>query len=426
MSGMGLKGSFTPPGDKSISHRVGLFSLLARGGCLVENYSPCADCASTLAAVKLLGGQADFNGQGLMLTGIDGRLKSQAQAHNVDCGNSGTTMRLLMGLLAGSPGPYVLDGDASLRRRPMERVATPLRLMGAAVDCTEGKPPVSIAGGGLTGITYDLPVASAQLKSALLLAGVRAAGETAVSEPAQSRDHTELLLKALGADIRREGGYWRVRRSALTLPDRLRVPGDASSAAFFLCAAAVMPASDVIAEGVLLNPTRTGFLEVLRRMGAQVEVIEQGREPEPWGRVRVVHGPELKGCEISGREIPLLVDEVPILALTASQAQGTTVFKDAGELRIKETDRLAAVAGQLGAMGADITVQGDNLVIVGPTPLRAAPGLDSLGDHRIAMTLRLALGLALGLAGADAPIADEGCAAVSYPGFSRDLGMLLP
>jgi 3-phosphoshikimate 1-carboxyvinyltransferase len=416
---MSLKGTFTPPGDKSISHRVGLFSLLAGGRCLVENYSPCADCSSTLAAVKLLGGQADLNGQGLLLTGVEGRLRPEAK---VDCGNSGTTMRLLMGLLAGRPGRYVLDGDASLRRRPMERVATPLRLMGATVDCTEGKPPVSIAGGGLTGITYTLPVASAQLKSALLLAGVQAAGETAVSEPAVSRDHTELLLAALGADIRREGGSWRVRRSNLTLPARLRVPGDASSAAFFLCAAAAMPGSDVTAEGVLLNPTRTGFLEVLRRMGAQVEVMEQGREPEPWGRVRVVHGPELKGCEISGREIPLLVDEVPILALMASQARGTTVFKDAGELRIKETDRLAAVAGQLGAMGADIAVQGDDLVIAGPTPLHAAPRLDSLGDHRIAMTLRLALGLA----GADAAIADEGCAAVSYPGFSRDLGMLLP
>jgi 3-phosphoshikimate 1-carboxyvinyltransferase len=418
MSDKSLKGDFIPPGDKSISHRVGLFSLLAGGCCLVQHYSSCVDCFFTLAAVKLLGGQADLNDEGLLLTGIEGRIRSEAQ---VDCGNSGTTMRLLTGLLAGRPGRYMLDGDGSLRRRPMERVATPLRLMGARVDCSGGRPPVSIAGGGLTGITYILPVASAQLKSALLLAGVRAAGETVVREPAVSRDHTELLLKAMGADISYEDGHWRVRASRLILPERLLVPGDASSAAFFLCAAAVMPASDVTAEGVLLNPTRVGFLEVLRRMGARAEVVEQGREPEPWGRVRVFHGPELAGCVIEGREIPLLVDEIPIMALIASQARGTTVFKDVGELRAKETDRLSAVAGQLGAMGADITVAGDDLVINGPTRLRAVAGLNSLGDHRIAMTLRLALCLAR----ADAPIVEEGCAVVSYPDFFRDLDKLL-
>ncbi len=416
---MSLIGSFAPPGDKSISHRVGLISLLAGGRCLVENYSPCQDCASTIAAVKLLGGEVMHNSQGLALVGAEGRLRDQAR---VDCGNSGTTMRLLMGILAGRPGRYVLDGDASLRRRPMERVAAPLRLMGAKVDCEQGKPPVAISGGELTGVSYELPVASAQLKSALLLAGVQAAGETAVREPAASRDHTELMLKALGAEINQAGGFWRVRRSRLALPGGLRVPGDASSAAFFLCAAAVLPGSDVTAEGILLNPTRTGFLEVLARMGVDMEIERQGNEPEPWGRVRVRHSPGLKGCQIAGREIPLLVDEVPILALVASQARGTTVFKDAGELRIKETDRLAAVVSQLGPMGAKADILGDDLVIEGPTPLRAVPGLDSLGDHRIAMTLRLALCLA----GEEAPIADEQCAAVSYPGFSRDLGMLLP
>lgn len=256
---MKLSGTFTPPGDKSISHRVGLFSLLASGRCAVQNYSPCADCASTLEAVRCLGGVVEGDARELLLHGVRGRLGSAEPTGVVDCGNSGTTLRLLMGLLAGRPGRFVLTGDASLRRRPMERVAEPLRRMGAGVACSGGTPPVEVAGGALTGITYELPVASAQLKSALLLAGLQASGETVVREPALSRDHTERLLSALGADIAPVEGAWRVRASCLTLPERLRVPGDASSAAFFLCAAAIMPGSDVTAEGVLLNPTRVGF-----------------------------------------------------------------------------------------------------------------------------------------------------------------------
>ncbi|MFH1061196.1 MAG: 3-phosphoshikimate 1-carboxyvinyltransferase [Pseudomonadota bacterium] len=414
---MSLKGSFSPPGDKSISHRVGLFALLAAGVCRVENYSPCADCASTLGAFTALGGRVQADNGAMVLGGREGRLTPAAK---VDCGNSGTTMRLLMGVLAGRPGRYELDGDASLRRRPMERVAAPLRLMGANVTTSEGRPPLTVEGGALNGLDYALPVASAQLKSALLLAGVQAAGPTIIHEPSPSRDHSERLLARCGARIATGRGWVRVEPSALTLPENLRVPGDASSAAFFLCAAALMPGSDVIAEGVLLNPTRTGFLDVLGRMGADLTVEPQGDQPEEWGRVRMAHGPRLTATTISAAEVPGLVDEVPILALAASQAQGVTVFQGVGELRIKESDRLAAITSQLNAMGARLTATGDELRVEGPTPLRAPAALESFGDHRIAMTLRLAACLA----GGDPVIADEDCAAISYPGFAADLRAL--
>ncbi|CAO0821953.1 3-phosphoshikimate 1-carboxyvinyltransferase [Desulfarculales bacterium] len=312
---MKLIGAFAPPGDKSISHRAGLFSLLGYGQMRVSNYSPCKDCASTLAAVALLGIEPRFTNDGLVLTGSQGRLRSGAM---VDCGNSATTIRLLMGLLAGVPGKFVLNGDVSLRRRPMERVAAPMRLMGAHAECPQGHPPVSLTGGGLTGIDYTLPVASAQLKSAILLASVQANGSTFVGEPVKSRDHSERLLKLCGVAIRQESGGWRVERSKLTLPQELRVPGDASSAAFFLCAAAITPGSQVTAEGTLLNPTRIGFLKVLERMGADLEIEEQGKMPEEWGRVSARYTAGLKACVVRAEEIPLLVDEVPILALVAT------------------------------------------------------------------------------------------------------------
>lgn len=411
---MSLKGSFAPPGDKSISHRIGLLALLARGRCAVKNYSSGQDCASTLAAAELLGVGVDRQGDRIVLHGAGGSLAGRAE---VDCGNSGTTMRLLMGILAGHDGEYVLDGDESLRRRPMERVAAPLRLMGGAVDCPDGRPPVSIRGGGLTGVTYDMPVASAQLKSALLFAGVQADGTTAVKEPAVSRDHTERMLAMAGANIEQTASGWRVRRSELSLPPELWVPGDPSSAAFFLCAAAVMPGSQVTAEAISLNPTRIGFVDVLKRMGVDLQEFIGHDQPEPWGRITVRHSPGLKGCMVWAKEIPLLVDEVPILALVATQAEGVTVFKGVGELRVKETDRLEAIISQLGAFGADLRAVDDDLLVHGPTRLAAPAEADSLGDHRMAMTLRLA-GL---LCGAEPRIAHEDCVAISYPGFGDTL-----
>ncbi|MBU2549871.1 MAG: 3-phosphoshikimate 1-carboxyvinyltransferase [Proteobacteria bacterium] len=415
---MRLTGSFTPPGDKSISHRLALMSLVASGDVRLTHMAPGADVNSSLAAAAGLGAEVRAEGVDLIVRGAGGRIDEGAA---IDCGNSGTTIRLLMGLLAGRVGEYVLDGDESLRRRPMERVATPLRLMGAEVDCLEGRCPVTVRGGALKGLDYRLPVASAQLKSAVLLAGLQAQGATRVIEPRPSRDHTERLISLFGGRIERLDQGWRVEPSELTLSGDLRVPGDPSSAAFFLCAAAVIPGSDVTAEGVLLNPTRIGFLKVLERMGAVVEIEEQSDRPEPWGRVRIRHTGGLTGCRVSGQEIPFLVDEVPILALTATQAQGTTIFSEAGELRLKETDRLSAVAGQLGRMGARLRIEGDDLVVEGPSALGAPPELDSFGDHRMAMTLRLA-GL---LAGAEPRIVDEDCVRISYPGFAQDLDGLL-
>lgn len=410
---MGLHGEFRPPGDKSISHRVALFSLLARGRCEVSGYSDCADCASTLAAVRVLGGGAARSGAVLQLRGAAGKLVPSA---TIDCGNSGTTMRLLSGILAGRPGQYRLDGDESLRRRPMERVAIPLRQMGAEIESRGGLPPLDIRGGDLRGIEYAMPVASAQLKSALLLAGLQAVGETRLIEPAPSRDHTERMLQAWGASLRREANGVSIEPGALTLPASFVVPGDVSGAAFFICGALLSPDSSVLARDVLLNPSRTGWIEVLRRMGAEITVRELAADPEPMGLIEARTSALLHGIEVGAGEIPNIVDEIPILALVACQARGRTVFRNAGELRVKESDRLSAIVRELGRLGATLRVEGDDLVIDGPCCLRApAEPLDSYGDHRIAMALRIASLVTAG----ELRIRDEACAAVSYPTFAE-------
>ncbi len=411
---MSLNGVFTPPGDKSISHRMALISILAKGSCGLTNFSPCADVRSSLDAVKLLGIRVKEDADELLIEGAGGAIRDQAR---IDCGNSGTTMRLIMGILAGRSGEFVLDGDDSLRKRPMERVAIPLRMMGGQVECPNGKSPVTIRGVDLQGISYDLPVASAQLKSAVLLAGVQADGTTVVGEPAVSRDHTEKLLKLCGGHIKGDLGTWSVTKSELALPASFYVPGDISSAAFFLCAAAITPGSVVEARGVLQNPTRTGFIDVLGRMGAYIDYESWDNSAEPYGMIRARFTPGLQGCTIRAQEIPLLVDEVPILALVATQARGTTIFEGVGELRIKESDRLSAVASQLGAMGAVIQAEGDTLVVEGPTRLKCPNRLDSFGDHRIAMTVRLA---AL-MVGGDPHIEGEESISISYPGFHETL-----
>ena len=416
---MPLQGTFQPPGDKSISHRIVLFSLLAQGRTRVENLALGQDVRTSLRIVEALGGFVGQEKGRIVIQGPGDRMPEQTR---LGCGNSGTTIRLLMGLLAGRPGEYVLDGDESLRRRPMERIAQPLRSMGARIDCREGGCPVRVQGGPLDGITYDLPIPSAQLKSAVLLAGLRAKGRTQVREPAPSRDHTERMIKALGGRIDvTGGGVIRVEPSALTLPPQSVIPGDISSAAFFLCAAAIIPSSRVTAQGVLLNPTRIGFLNVLRRMGADLKIEPRGETPEPWGDITVRHKEVLCGCRITPEEIPGLIDEVPILALVATQARGRTVFEDIRELRHKESDRVSALLEQLGSMGAELKVSGNRLTVNGPTRLVSPPNPDSLGDHRMAMTLRLALLLADG----DGPIRGEDCAGVSYPGFRNDLARLL-
>ena len=385
---------------------------------MVNNYSTGRDCLSSLEAVRALGVKVNLVDRGFTLEGMGGNLPARAE---LDCGNSGTTMRLLMGALAAGEGTYVLDGDESLRNRPMGRVAKPLEMMGAHINCTDDKPPVTIRGGELDGIDYDMPVASAQLKSALLLAGVRASGITNISEPAPSRDHTERMLNLCGGPVEKRNRTWRIRRASLTLPEEFRVPGDASSAAFFLCAAAMIPGSEITADGMLLNSTRIGFLKVLDRMGVVMKIHQMGREPEPWGSVTVKHSGNMVARSVPAKEIPGLIDEIPILALTATQAYGTTTFHGVGELRIKETDRIAAIVDLLSAMGAKVEASRDDLKVEGPVKLQPVERLDSFGDHRMAMTARLA-GLA---AGCNPEILNEDCVAISYPEFADTLKALL-
>ncbi|MEW6266397.1 MAG: 3-phosphoshikimate 1-carboxyvinyltransferase [Thermodesulfobacteriota bacterium] len=414
---MALSGSFFPPGDKSISHRLALISLLAQGESKVINLSPCEDVRSSLKAVRTLGGTVKAEDETYILKGLEGGVVPEAV---IDCGNSGTTARMLMGLLAGRAGSYVLDGDASLRSRPMERAAELLRRLGATITTTAGGCPIKIRGGRLQGGHLDLPVASAQLKSAAILAGLQASGETRVREPAPSRDHTERLLALMGAEIKAEEGRVTVRSSELTMPAEYYVPGDASSAAFFLGAAAISPGSQVTAERMLLNPTRVGFLAVLRRMGVRLTVEIQDRRPEPWGRVTVHYSPEITGVQIEAEEIPTLIDEVPILALVATQAQGLTVFNGVGELRVKESDRLTGLAVQLASLQARIWAESDKLFVQGPTVLKGGESLDALGDHRLAMTLRLAILLAR----AKTRLLTEESVRISYPGFHEELKRL--
>jgi 3-phosphoshikimate 1-carboxyvinyltransferase len=411
---LSLRGAFSPPGDKSISHRFALISVLAEGECRITNCAPGADVRSSLDAVSLLGCEVRYDAETVTVRGARGITRNEAL---IDCGNSGTTMRLIMGVLAGIQGEFVLDGDESLRKRPMERVAVPLRKMGAQVQSTDGKCPVRIHGDRLSGITYELPVASAQLKSAVLLAGMRADGKTLVKELIPSRDHTERLIRLFGGTISWSDGIVQVERSDLVFPPSFFIPGDPSSAAFFLSAAAIMPGSEVTAEGVLLNPTRTGFVQVLKRMGASLDITPAQEAAEPWGAVTARFSRQLNGCEVQAEEIPALVDEVPILALVATQATGRTVFHGVRELRVKESDRLAAIASQLGLMGAKILADDDSLTIEGPTALKSVSRLDSFGDHRIAMTLRLA-GV---LADSDPWIEGESSVNISYPGFHDTL-----
>lgn len=415
---MRVKGVLQPPGDKSISHRVALMSLLSRGELRVTNFSPCADVESSVTAARALGSKFHIQGTTRIIIGAQGNL---TPATSIDCGNSGTTMRLLMGILAGSHGNHVLDGDGSLRRRPMERVAEPLRRMGALIECSDGRCPIVLEGHPLRGISYTLPVASAQMKSALLLAGLNAAGATSITEPVPSRDHTEKLIAAWGGAIIRDQQTVTVRASLLEMPGAFHVPGDVSSAAFLLCAAVILPGSSVIAENVLLNPTRTGFLSMLSRMGAEVTITQHGETPEPWGTVSAAFSPDLVGCVVSANEIPTMVDEVPIMALVATQAKGATIFQGISELRIKESDRIAALVSQLSLMGARIHAEENSLIVEGRSALMAPQQLESFHDHRIAMTLRIA-GL---LDNAFPKIQGEESVAISFPGFQDVLTELL-
>ncbi|MDN5326709.1 MAG: 3-phosphoshikimate 1-carboxyvinyltransferase [Moorella sp. (in: firmicutes)] len=416
-----LEGTIRPPGDKSISHRAAIIGALAEGTTVIDGFLAGADCLSTLNCLRALG--VDIAGPDGGRVMVRGRgLDSLGEPEAVlDAGNSGTTMRLLLGVLAGQSFYSVISGDASLRRRPMGRVTGPLRSMGAAIWGRQNGElaPLSVRGGKLEPLAYTLPVASAQVKSALLLAGLFTPGETVITEPCRSRDHSERMLRAAGADLRVEGLRVRLRGRKPLKPLTINVPGDISAAAFFLVAGCLHPRASLILENVNLNPTRTGIIDVLAAMGAPLEVTtgaETGGEPA--GSIRVTSG-RLQGLEVGGTMIPRLIDEIPVLAVAAALAAGETIIRDAAELKVKESDRIAMVAGELARMGAEIYPRPDGFRIRGVRRLRGAV-VDSHGDHRLAMALAVA-GL---VAEGTTEVRGAECIAVSYPGFTADLARL--
>jgi 3-phosphoshikimate 1-carboxyvinyltransferase len=425
-----LRGSLRPPSDKSISHRAALIAAMGEGEAHINGYLDGEDTLSTLAAVEKQGakvrrernsGEGVLNPPGLTVW-IDGVGLRSARSAEIDVGNAGTLLRLLPGWLAGQVGgEWKLDGDESIRRRPVDRVAMPLRQMGADLSAREDRlPPLEIRGAPLQGITYEMPIASAQVKSCLLFAGLLAEGETRVVEPAKSRDHTERMLEAAGATVTRDGDAVVIAPADRLESDDLLVPADISSAAFFLTAAVLVPGSEVELREVGVNPTRTGLLAILERMGAEIEQVEMAAgAAEPIALLRV-RSAQLQATEVGGAEIPLAIDELPLVALTACFAEGTTVIRDAEELRRKESDRIETVTAALRALGGEVEATEDGMVIEGTGGLRGGT-IESHGDHRIAM-----LGAVAGLASREGvEVVGMDAAAVSYPGFEADLASLL-
>jgi 3-phosphoshikimate 1-carboxyvinyltransferase len=419
-----LRGSLRPPSDKSISHRAALIAAMGEGETKIYDYLDAADTRSTLAAVEALGARvaARETGNGSLAVEIDGVGLRDARPATIDVGNAGTLLRLLPGWLAGQEGGrWTLDGDDSIRRRPVDRIAVPLRRMGARLSCREERlPPLEIEGTTLHGATYEMPIASAQVKSCLLFAGLLAGGDTRIIEPFPSRDHSERMLAAAGAVIDRDGNAVAVRPVERLEPEAVAVPADISSAAFFLLAATLVPESAVVLEDVGVNPTRTGLLTILERMGARVERYDESEQGgEPVAKISVAWAP-LQATDVGGAEIPLAIDELPLVALAACFAEGTTTIRDAEELRRKESDRIETVTAALRALGGKVQATADGMAIEGSGGLRGGT-VDSHGDHRIAM-----LGAVAGLASKEGvEVRNMDAAAVSYPNFESDLASLL-
>lgn len=426
--GAPMRGSTHVPGDKSISHRAVLFSAMAEGTSRVSGVLDSADVRSSIGAVRALGAQVSLEKQpdGSLAGGITGwgaAGPSQPEGP-IDCGNSGTTVRLLMGILAPWPIRATLTGDASLQKRPMRRITAPLMKMGAHFEpAGQEHLPITVVGGGLHPITYDAPMASAQLKTAVLLAGMYADGTTTLNEPAPSRNHTELMLPEYGVATTAGERTASVTGPAQPQASEVLVPGDPSSAAFLVCAAVMCPGSTIQVENVSLNTARIGFTRTLERMGAEVSVSRTGAAgKEPYGIIEACYTPHLRGCEVPAEKIAGIIDEIPVLALVAAHAHGVTVFRQVSELRVKETDRLAAIIDGLAKLGVDAWCEGDDLYIEGQPDLAVPEGLqfDSLGDHRLAMTWSL-----VGLTG-KMPVSIKNFEAVgvSYPGFLTDIERL--
>ena len=420
-----LAGEIVAPGDKSVSHRAVMLNSIAEGQSTIRNFSPGDDCTSTMGIMRALGvniertAGADGSGDTLVVNGAGANGLREAE-DVLDAGNSGTTMRLMSGILAGRDFKSIVTGDSSLQSRPMGRIIKPLSMMGAVIRGRENNSlaPLEFDGGNLSGIKYDLPVASAQLKSAILLAGLRAEGKTTISQPAASRDHTERMLSAMGADISVDGLDVTVGKSDINCVD-VDVPGDISSAAFWIVAGLIHPNSEVVIKNVGINPTRAGVITALQDMGGNIELVnERDVAGEPVADI-VATSSNLRGTELAGSIMPLLMDEVPIIAVAAAMAEEETVIRDAAELRVKETDRISATVDWLVAAGVEAEARDDGMAIVGPGRI-AGGTFQSQDDHRIAM--------ALGIAGmvADDPITivDADCASISYPEFWDELRSL--
>lgn len=382
-----LSGEVIIPSDKSISHRAIMFSSLAKGKTLVKNFSKGADCHSTLKVFSSLGIEHKFLDEQTLEIISDGILKTP-QSY-LDCGNSGTTMRLMSGILASRNFDSVLMGDESLSKRPMKRVIEPLSLMGAEISSNDNKAPLKIHGKNLQAINYNSKLSSAQVKSCILLAGLNTEGITKYTEPFLSRNHTELMLEYLGADIKVEGTTTSITKSGLEAKD-IEIAGDISSAAFFIVAGLITPNSDIIVKNVGLNPTRTGILEVVKKMGGDIEILDKkllGKEEVGDLRIKTSN---LKATTIEGEVIPKLIDEIPVIAVLATQAEGTTIIKDAQDLRNKESDRISATVRELKKIGADIEETPDGFIINGKKQLKGEAEIETYHDHRLAMSLYVA------------------------------------
>jgi 3-phosphoshikimate 1-carboxyvinyltransferase len=417
-----LAGGVRLPGDKSISHRYAMLAAIAEGKSQLENYSTGADCATTLSCLRSLGVPWERKDAAANMVEIEGRGLSLAPpSAPLDCGNSGSTMRMLSGILAGQEFTSELFGDESLSRRPMARIMKPLAAMGARIAASaDDRPPLRISGGHLRAIDYKMPVASAQVKSCVLFAGLFAKGETCVEEPLRTRDHGEVALRAFGAELSRNGNSTRIAGGQRLRAIEARIPGDLSSAAFFFCAAALFPGSQLVIDTLLMNPTRARLLDILIGLGVRISITQlEEQHGELVGTVRV-EGQHLKSAEIAGADSAALIDEIPVLAAIAPFTEKGIRIRDAKELRLKESDRIRAIAMNLRAMGAQVEEHDDGLTIPGGQKLHGAD-LDSLGDHRIAMAFAVAALRAEGetrIRGADAAV-------VSYPGFFQTLESLI-
>jgi 3-phosphoshikimate 1-carboxyvinyltransferase len=423
-----LHGEVTAPPDKSISHRAALLGAMSSGTMRIANYLHAEDTTSTLDAVRALGAQVTVDASGEVVVRGVGLGGARSPGTPIDVGNAGTLMRLLPGWLAAQEGrTFTLDGDASMRRRPVDRIAEPLGRMGAVLEATDGRfPPLQVRGRALSGITYVLPVASAQVKSCVLLAGLSAEGETTVTEPAPSRDHTERMLAGAGVTVRRSGADVSVSRARELEAQSLSVPGDLSSAAFMIAAAVVVPGSRVLVRNVGVNWTRIGFLRIVERMGAvvggELEDVPAPDAPvapsEPICDLDVTAGP-LRATTVEAAEVPLAIDELPLVALLGCFAEGETIVRGAAELRVKESDRITGVVDGLRGLGASIEATSEGFVVSGAGELRGGT-IHAHGDHRMAM-----LGAIAGLASREGVrVVGMEAAAVSYPGFIADLGTL--